>query len=104
MNWATDASPDTRQVDNALEGTKLPVALAAAPGNDGEQNGEPDTCLHLSLTRSLRWSTDSLLYCESVGVSLLTLQLQLEQNLTARLLRFVTTLVAKLESRQSNQV
>ena len=72
------------QVDNALDPTGLPVALATAvvAADEGGQ-GEYDEALHVSVEHNLRWQ--GLIYLEYVGVVLHTLRLQLEQNLAARI-------------------
>jgi len=90
------------QVDNALEDTTLPVALAVAGNNDGDEVDDEPECLHVAIQRNLNFSTDTLLYLDYFRVLLQTLQLQLEQNLVARLLRFFDTLTKKFETVQSS--
>lgn len=64
------------QLDNALQDTQLPIALAAAGSSEGEEGGENtgELCLHVSLTRNLQWSTGTLLYLDYVGIFLHSLQ------------------------------
>ena len=83
------------QVDNALEGTRMPVALSVEPPTPDDEPGDDgpsQACLHIALTHNLRWSSSTFVYLDHVDVLLHTLQLQLEQNLVARLTRFFHTL------------
>ena len=78
------------QIDSTIADTRFPVLLSSVPSAAAAEPkaDEPrDVALRLSYTQNLRWT--ALVYVEELGVLLQPLQLQLEQDVAARLLRLL---------------
>jgi hypothetical protein len=88
-------------VDATLPAIKFPVLLAPEHNEPGEAEASVDMgggCLQLSLVHNRSWR--QLIYLEYVGLALQPLQLLLEQNTAARLVRLCASLLEELAALQ----
>ena len=87
-------------MDATLPAIKFPVLLAPEHNEPGEAEASVDMgggCLQLSLVHNRSWR--QLIYLEYVGLALQPLQLLLEQNTAARLVRLCASLLEELADR-----
>lgn len=89
------------QVDSALSNSRYAVMLAPmrvdktetsdTPRISNAEEEEELSCLHLNLVHNRRWL--HVLFLDFLGLSIQPLRLQIEQNTTARIIRFAREFV-----------